>query len=844
MESANIIPVTIEEEMRGSYMDYAMSVIISRALPDVRDGMKPVHRRILYAMLREGLTSNRKFSKCAGVVGEVLKKYHPHGDSAVYHALVRMAQHWNLRYPLIEGQGNFGSVDGDSPAAYRYTECKMQALTDFVMSDIDKNTVDFQANFDDTTLEPKVLPSRIPNLLVNGAEGIAVGMVSSIPPHNLGEVISALQLLIKNPEAGLAELMACIPGPDFPTAGIIYGASQIPRIYSTGKGILKLRARTHLETLKTGKREAQMIVVDEIPYQVNKARLVEKIADLVNEKRVDGVSRLRDESDRRGMRIVIELKRDAVPDVVLNQLYKHSPLQSSYGVTMRAIVDGRPRILSLKAALECFLEHRRTVVIRRTRFDLEKARARVHILEGYLIALDNIDDVIATIRESESTQIAREKLQARFSLSEIQAQHILDMPLKRLTGLERKAIEDEFKSLQELIAELTKILSSGLEVDRVINEELEEIRGKYTDKRRTSIEESGEDIDDEDLIAEEDMVVTISHRGYVKRCSPSVYKAQNRGGKGVQGTKKLESDGGDDDFISEMFIASTHSYLLVFTSLGRMYWIKVYSLPEAGRTARGRALVNMIQLDDNETVSAILPVREFKEDNFVFMTTRAGVVKRVNLMDLSNVRRIGIKATLLDEGDELVSVKLTDGKQDCILSTKSGLSIRFFEDDARVMGRVTRGVRGIRLEDEDNVVDAVTVPQELEDGSQVEDSEEQVTLLTVCSNGYGKRTRISQYRRQSRGGKGIIDIKTSDRNGPVVASKWVEDSDQVMLITTSGKVIRIPVSSVSVVGRNTQGVRLINLEEGETVAAVARIADVEGADELAVDDGASTEGAE
>lgn len=826
MESTNVIPVNIEDEMRGSYLDYAMSVIIGRAIPDVRDGLKPVHRRILYAMLGEGLLSNRGYSKCAGVVGEVLKRLHPHGDSAVYDALVRMAQEWSLRYPLIDGQGNFGSVDGDPAAAYRYTECKMRQIAESYLADIEKDTVDFSPNFDESSDEPDVLPSRIPGLLVNGAEGIAVGMASKIPPHNLTEVIGATLQLIETPDAGVDELMKHVTGPDFPTGGTIYGGAILKQVYTTGRGSVKIRAKLHTENLNTGKREVEAIVVDEIPYQVNKAKLVEKIAELVNEKRITGIARLRDESDRTGMRVVIELKRDAVSEVVINQLYKLTPLQRSFGVNMLSIVDGVPRVLSLKETLEEFISHRRTVVTRRTRYDLAKAKARLHILEGYRIALDNIDAVIEVIKASDSAADARVELMSRFSLSEIQAQNILDMPLKRLTGLERKALEEEYQEVLSLIEALTKILSSRAEVDRVVSEELVEIREKFGDERRTNIEESDEEIDLEDLIAEEDMVVSISHRGYAKRCSPSVYRAQRRGGKGVMGTKKLSED--DEDFVSELFIASTHSYLLVFTSSGRMHWLKVYALPEASRTARGRAIVNLLSLNDAETVSAILPVREFVEGKYVVLATKRGYIKRMDLMALSNVRRGGIIATNLDEGDELVGARITGGESDILISAEQGMSIRFSENDVRPMGRTARGVKAISLKNGDQVVNLVAVTAEEEQGVDGERA-----LLTVCENGFGKRTVVSEYRTQGRGGKGIIDIKTTERNGTVVGTALVRETHDIMIITTAGKVIRMPASGVSLIGRNTQGVNLIRLDEGESVAAIARLAESEEDDEEA-----------
>lgn len=822
METTNIIPINIEDEMRGSYMDYAMSVIIGRALPDIRDGLKPVHRRILYAMLSEGLTSNKKFSKCAGVVGEVLKHLHPHGDSAVYDALVRMAQPWNLRYPLINGQGNFGSIDGDSAAAYRYTECRMQLIAEAMLADIEKKTVDFTPNFDESMDEPVVLPARIPNLLINGAEGIAVGMASRIPPHNLGEVIRGAIKLIDDPDCSVEDLMEFIPGPDFPTGGIIYGSAPLRHIYHSGRGIIKIRAKVHFETIK-GKREGEMIVVDEVPYQTNKAKLVEKIAELVNEKKIEGISKLRDESDRQGMRVVVELKRDAVGEVVLNQLFKLTPLERSFGVIMLSIVEGQPRVLGLKDILQKFIEHRREVVIRRSRFDLEKAKARQHIVEGLRIALQNIDEIVDIIKKSDSTATARDALQKRFSFSDIQTQHILDMPLKRLTGLERQALDDEYKELCAIIEELTSILNDPAKVNQIITTELREIEEKFGDKRRTEIEAGGDEIELEDMIAEEDMAITVSHRGYIKRCSPSNFKAQRRGGKGVQGAKKLGEE--DDDFISDMFIASTHAHLLILTNQGRLHWIKVYQLPETSRTARGRAIVNMLKLDESEKLSAVLPVRQFEEGKYVIFATRRGYIKRVDLMAFSNIRQGGIKAINLDEGDELIGVRLTDGTKDCLVSSMNGMAIRFDENEIREMGRTARGVRSINLEDSDQVVSFVLLDKSPE-GAAIED----MALFTACSNGYGKRTEVGEYRIQGRGGKGVIDIKTEGRNGPVIGTLRVYPKDQVMLITTSGKVIRMPVNTVSLIGRNTLGVRLINLDENETVSAVARIADT-GEDE-------------
>ncbi len=810
-ENTRVIPINIEDEMRGSYIDYAMSVIIGRALPDVRDGLKPVHRRILFAMRQEGLLSSKKYSKCAGVVGEVLKHYHPHGDLAVYHALARMAQQWNLRYPLIDGQGNFGSVDGDSPAAYRYTESRMSPLAEMLLEDIDKETVDFVPNFDESVDEPVVLPSRIPNLLINGAEGIAVGMASSIPPHNLSEVVDGAIALIKKPDITIPELMEIIPAPDFPTGGAIYGTEPLKSVYHKGRGIIKIRGKVRLEESKDGR---ETLIFDEIPFQVNKAKLIEKIAELVNDKRIEGISKLRDESDRKGMRVVVELKKDAVSDVVLNKLYKLTPLQKSYGVIMLAIVDGKPKTLSLKETLQCFVEHRREVIVRRSKYELKKALARQHILEGLRVALDRIDEIIDVIRKSPSTPAAKIALMEAFELSDIQAQHILDMPLKRLTGLERQAIEDEYNEVCLRIDELRNILDHASEVDSIICTELSEIREKFGDARRTEILEGGDEIEDEDLIVDENQVVTISHKGYAKRCSPSVYKAQKRGGKGVRGTKKLSED--DGDFVSQMFVASTLTYILVFTTEGKLHWIKVYNLPEASRTARGRAIVNILKLSGEEKVSAILPVKNFEEGQFVVMATKNGYIKRVDIKDFSNVRNGGIRATSLDEGDELVSVSLTKGNSDCILSTQTGLAIRFSESDARVMGRTARGSRGIKLKEGDHVVGLIAVS---------EAKEEDMALLTICENGYGKRTAVSEYRRQGRGGKGVIDIKANDRNGPVVGICKVEESDESMVITTSGKIIRMPVSGISIIGRNTQGVRIINLEGDEKVSTAARIAD-------------------
>jgi DNA gyrase subunit A len=801
----NRIPINIEDEMRQSYMDYAMSVIIGRALPDARDGLKPVHRRILYAMYDEGLLHNRRYSKCAGVVGEVLKRYHPHGDSAVYDALVRLAQDWNVRYPLIDGQGNFGSIDGDPPAAYRYTECRLTALAEELLADIDRETVEFGPNFDDSTTEPLVLPSQVPNLLVNGASGIAVGMATNIPPHNLGEVCDALVALIDQPALTTDELMRYIPGPDFPTAGFICGQGPVREAYREGRGILTLRARAVVETDEKSGRSA--IIVTEIPFQVNKARLIERIAELVNERKLDGISDLRDESDREGMRVVIELKRDAVAEVLLNQLYKHTPLQESFGVNMLAIVDGRPQLLTLKDALVVFLKHRREVVVRRTRFDLRKAEERLHILEGLKIAVENLDVAIGIIRAAEDPAGARDALMARLGLSQPQAQAVLDMRLQRLTGLEREKIIEEHAETLKTIERLRQILADDREVSRIIGDELRAVKEKYADPRRTLIVEEAAAISIEDLIVEEDMVVTISHEGYVKRNPVALYRAQRRGGRG-----KIGATTRDEDFVEYLFVASTHSYLLCFTTAGKVYWLKVHEVPQAGRAARGRSIANLLRLKPEEKLSAFLPVREFQEGQHVVFATRRGLIKKTDLMAYSTPRPSGIIAIALEEGDEVVGVRLTDGSREIILSTADGQAIRFEEAEVRPMGRDTYGVRGMKLDDGDAIVALDLV-------------EEGGTLLAVSENGYGKRSAMDEYRRTHRGGKGIITMKTTDKTGRVIGVKMVTDADQIMLVTSGGKVIRMQVNEIRVIGRNTQGVRLIDMEAGERVAAVARLAE-------------------
>jgi DNA gyrase subunit A len=806
-------PITIESEMRQSYLDYAMSVIVGRALPDVRDGLKPVQRRVLYAMLKEGLASNRKHSKCAGVVGEVLKRYHPHGDMPVYEALVRLAQPWNLRYPLIDGQGNFGSIDGDPPAAYRYTECRMTELAEKLLEDIEKETVDFTPNFDDSVLEPVMLPAVIPNLLVNGANGIAVGMATHIPPHNLTEVINGALALINNPDIGTGELLQHIPGPDFPTGGAIYGRGPIVSAYSTGRGILQVRAKAHFEKLKGKTREADIIVVTEIPYQLNKARLIEKIAELVNDKQIEGISKLRDESDRSGMRIVIELKRDATPEVVLNQLFKLTPMQSSFGIVSLAIVDGKPVVCSLKEMLSHFLDHRRDVVTRRTEFELRKAKERMHLLEGFKIALLNLDEVIKLIRAASTPKEARDELISRYELSTIQAQAILDLRLQKLTGMERLAIEKEHEELAKLIQELLAILADAKRVDGIITAELTDVREKYGDARRTEILDDGGEIDMTDLIEDEEMAVTISHKGYVKRTSISEYREQRRGGKGVIGAA---SD--DDDFIKNLFVTSTLSDLLVFTTLGRLYWLKVYGIPESGRTSKGRALVNLLELKEDEKPCAILPIKEWSENSYVVLATQAGVIKKTALEEFSRSRRNGIMACTLDEGDTLISAQVTSGNDDIILATRDGMAIRFQEDQVRPMGRAARGVTGIRFEGDDKVVSMTVIAKSAE---QPAEGAEETTLLTICQNGFGKRTVISEYRSQNRGGKGLIDIQTEGRNGPVIEAIAVTSASGLMLITSGGKIIRTSAKDISVIGRNTRGVKLIDLDTEEKVVAVA-----------------------
>ncbi|MBI4691390.1 MAG: DNA gyrase subunit A [Nitrospirae bacterium] len=795
------VPVSIEEEMKVSYLDYAMSVIIGRALPDIRDGLKPVQRRILYAMFREGILPGKKYSKCAGVVGEVLKKYHPHGDTAVYDALVRLAQDFNMRYPLIDGQGNFGSIDGDPPAAYRYTEARLAKLAEDLLEDIDKETVDFISNFDETTEEPVVLPSRVPNLIINGSAGIAVGMATNIPPHNLGEITDGLVMLLDNPETAISDLMKVVKGPDFPTGGIIHGAEGIVDAYSKGRGIIKVRAKARIEQEYRG---GENVIITELPYQVNKARLIEKIAELVREKRIEGISEIRDESDRDGIRVVLELKRGEMAEVVLNNLYKHTQMESTFGIIMLAIINNQPQVLPLKKILSHFLQYRRDVVIRRTRFELRKAEERAHILEGLKIALDHLDAIIALIRKSKTPEEARLGLIKDYALSEVQAQAILDMKLQRLTGLEREKIVNEYTEILKEIERLKAILGSDALVSDIIRNELIEIKRKYADERRTEIATDIRDITIEDLITEEDMVITVSHHGYIKRNPLSAYRSQRRGGKGLIGMETKE-----EDFVEQLFIGSTHDYMLFFSNLGRLYWLKVYQIPEAGRTAKGKALVNLLQLSDGERISTALPVRDFK-DGFLVMFTKDGTVKKTALNEYSNPRGKGIIAITLEEKDELIAVKKTDGKSDLIIGTKNGLSIRFNEEDVRDTGRTSKGVRGIRLTKGDEVVSA-------------EVAEERTYLLTATEKGLGKRTKIEEYRVQSRGGKGVISIKTIERGGKAVGLMQVREEDEIVMITNSGKLIRTTADNISLQGRNTQGVKLMDVEPEDKIVSISKV---------------------
>ena len=800
----NILEKDISEEMRSSYIDYSMSVIVGRALPDVRDGLKPVHRRVLYTMYDMGLRYNKAYKKSARIVGDVMGKYHPHGDAAIYDTLVRMAQEFSLRYPLVDGQGNFGSIDGDPPAAMRYTEARLSQISEEMLGDIEKETVKFIPNYDGSLTEPSVLPAKLPNLLVNGSNGIAVGMATNIPTHNLNEVCDAIIATIENPDITIKDLMKYIKGPDFPTAGIIRGRSGIKSYFETGRGSVRIQARTEIEEIK-GNREA--IIVTELPYQVNKAALIESIADLVKDKKIPDISDIRDESDRRGMRVVIEVKRDGNAQVVLNQLFKHTQLETSFGVIMLAIVDGRPKILNIKEVIELYTKHRKQIIYNRTKYDLKKALQRAHILEGYLIALKNIDEVVEIIKKAKDAAEAKEKLMKRFALTEIQSQAILDMRLHQLTKLEVGAIEEEHKGLLKLIDELRSILKNPAKILKIITDELKELKEKYGDKRRTEIAGEANELDIEDLIQKEDVVITITHSGYIKRIPCDAYKSQGRGGKGVIG-----SDLKEEDFIDHLFVTSTHSTILMFTTRGRVYALKGYEIPEAPRSARGKAIVNLLPIKD-EKITSIISIESFeekkKEHSYLFMATRKGYVKKTPISDFANIRRSGINAVTLEDGDILTGVAQTDGSYDVIIGTKDGMSIRFSEKEVREMGRIARGVRGIKLGKEDIVV-----------GMEVAPANTKKDLLTVCENGYGKRTKLDEYRNQHRGGSGIITIKTTERNGNGVGINLVDDNDDLMIIAEKGKIIRIHCKDISVVSRNTQGVRLVKLEEGDKVSSV------------------------
>jgi len=807
-----IIPVNIADEMRQSYLDYAMSVIVGRALPDVRDGLKPVHRRVLYAMYDLGNDWNRPHKKSARIVGDVIGKYHPHGDAAVYDTAVRMAQGFSMRYPLIDGQGNFGSVDGDPPAAMRYTEIRMTRIAGELLADIERETVAFISNYDDTTEEPEVLPARIPNLIVNGSSGIAVGMSTNIPPHNFGEVVEAILALVKDPHLTSSSLMQYIPGPDFPTGAFIYGREGIEEAYKTGKGTIRMRARSFTETNERTGRTS--IIVSEIPFQVNKARLIERIAELVNDKRIEGIDDLRDESDRDGMRIVIELKRDAVPSVIFNQLHKLTSMQESFGVIMLAIAEGRPRLFTLRDMLLSFLNHRREVLRKRTIFDLKKAEERLHLLEGFSMVLNDLDTAIRLIRQEQTPSAAREGLIRQFGLSKGQAQSILEMRLQRLTQMEREKLFSEHQQTIELTHQLRNILSNPQEIDRIIVEELREAKEQFANKRRTQIIDETAEISIEDMITEEDMVVTISHEGYIKRNPVTYYRAQRRGGKGVIGITTKEKD-----FAESLFVASTHSSLLFFTNAGRVYQMKVHELPQAGRAAKGKAIVNLLHLNDGERLSASLPVREFQENRFVLFATRRGTVKKTELMAYANPRRDGIIAIALEKRDKVVGVKLTDGKQQVLLSTRNGQAIRFSEEEVRPTSRGTYGVKGITLEEGDEVVSLDILSQG-------------ATILTASSRGYGKRSDVNEHRLQSRGGKGIITMHTTDKTGEVTSVQQVTDDDELILVTDTGRVIRLRVKEIRVIGRNTQGVRLIEIGPDERVVSLARLAERDEGEEI------------
>jgi len=797
-----IIPILIEDEMRSSYLDYSMSVIVSRALPDVRDGLKPVHRRILYGMRGLGLSYNRSYKKSARIVGEVLGKYHPHGDTAVYDTMVRMTQDFSLRYPLIDGQGNFGSIDGDSPAAMRYTEARMSRIAEEVLRDIDKNTVEFVSNFDDSLEEPTLLPAVIPTLLINGASGIAVGMATNIPPHNISEVIEGVLAMIENPEIEGEELLKYIKGPDFPTSGIILGYQGIRDAYLTGRGKILVRARANIEVTRN---DRERIIISEIPYQVNKTNLIEKIVDLVQTKKVEGIADIRDESDSDGLRVVIEIKRDGNALSILNTLYKHSQMQTTFGVIMLALVNGEPKVLTLKDTIRHFIDHRHVVVVRRTKFELEEAEKRAHILEGLKIAIDNIDEIIELIKKSRDPEAAKNNLIKRFKLSEIQAKAILEMRLQRLTGLERNKIEEEYKEILKLIERLKGVLDNRALRMQIIKDELEEINKTYGDERRTEIIANYEEMTIEDMIAEEDMVITISHRGNIKRFPVSGYRRQNRGGRGSTGATTR-----DEDFLEHMFIASTHHYILFFTDTGRCYWLKVHEVPQAGKASRGRPIINLIDIQKDENIRGFVPVKNFGDGGFIIIATKDGIIKKTKLSAYSRPRRGGIVAATVKDNDELLSASLTTGENDVILVTKNGYSIRFNESEVRDMGRSAAGVKGIKLRSNDKVIGMVIVKRE-------------DTLLTICQNGLGKRSNISDYRTQSRGGKGIIAMKVNEKTGPLVAVLEVVDNEDIIIITMNGVVIRQHIGKISVIGRNTQGVKLLRLDEKDRIGDVAKI---------------------
>jgi len=834
MENTNerIDLINIEDEMQRAYIDYSMSVIVGRALPDARDGLKPGNRRILYAMKERGWTHNKAYVKCAKVVGEVIGNYHPHGDTAVYDTMVRMAQDFAMRGMLIDGQGNFGSIDGDRAAAYRYTECRLRPLAEEMLADIDKETVDMRPNFDESLMEPSVLPARIPNLLVNGSTGIAVGMATNIPPHNLGEVIDGTILLIDNPDATIDELHELIKGPDFPTGGTVYGLNAVREFYQTGRGKIKVRGKAEIEEDDSGKAR---IIITEIPYALNKTLLIQKMVHLVRDKKLEGISDIRDESGKEGIRLVVELKRNAVPNVLLNNIFKHTQMESTFGGIMLAIDNGKPRVMNLKETLQCFIDHRFDVITRRTEFDLEKAKARAHILEGYLLAMDNMDEVVRIIRDSSNREEAQERLMTKFGFSEIQAKAILDMRLYQLTGLERDKIDAEYAELKKLMEYLEDLLAHTEKIYAVIKEDLEQIRAKYGDIRRTDLSIDEGEIDIEDLIADEPCVITLSNTGYIKRVPVDTYRQQRRGGKGVVGMSTK-----DEDFVEHIFSASTHDYLLCFTEAGRMYWLKAYHVPEGTRQSRGRSLANVLQMSQDEKLAAILCVRELDDDaHNLIMATKKGVVKKTVLSAYKNVRVAGINAINIDEDDQLIGVKLTNGKDEIILSMRNGKAIRFKEQDARPMGRVARGVRGVRLEGDDEVV-------------TVEIVDTDATMMAITENGYGKRTSFDEYRTQARGGKGIISIQTTDRNGKVVSAHAVTDEHRLMLISEGGQMICIGASDLRIIGRNTQGVRLFNLKEGDKLVSAAVLepededaeaTDGEGAD-ASVAESASEESAE